>query len=148
QTIFIGWMGIPIVSPAVGRTFSAVSFRRGSRHYNVLTSNGGDVATNDAGAETGNHHRWWNGAVQHLQTVNNNYAAYPSGDSHPTTAGHQKATAEFVPLLNIAYHRWQSDSPPTDSRVYLPIILKQAASQPPAGDSLVQLQDFTLVCGA
>lgn len=112
-------------------------------YYNVLTSNGGDVATNDAGAEAGNHHRWWNGAVQHLQTVNNNYAAYPSGDSHPTTAGHQKATEEFVPLLNVAYHRWQSDSPPTDSRVYLPSILKQAASQPPVGDALVQPEDFT-----
>jgi hypothetical protein len=77
-------------------------------YYNVLTSNGGDADTNDVGQATGNHHRWWSGAVQHVQTVNSNYAAYPSGDSHPTTAGHQKATAEFVPLLNVFYHRWQS----------------------------------------
>jgi len=44
-------------------------------YYNVLTSNGGNVNRNDAGAETGNHHRWWNGAVQHVQPVNNNYSS-------------------------------------------------------------------------
>ncbi len=76
-------------------------------YYNVLTSNGGNANNNDAGAAQGNHHRWWNGQIQHIQTVNNNYAAYPSGDSHPSSAGHQKATAEFVPLLNVFYHRWQ-----------------------------------------
>ena len=34
--------------------------------YNVLTSNGGNADTNDLGQATGNHHRWWNGAVQHM----------------------------------------------------------------------------------
>ncbi|MGC8782250.1 MAG: hypothetical protein ACP5UQ_15420, partial [Anaerolineae bacterium] len=77
-------------------------------YYNALTSNGGDANVNDLGQEAGNHHRWWNGAVQHSQTVNNNYAAYPSGDSHPTTAGHQKATGEFVQLLNVFYNRWRT----------------------------------------
>lgn len=78
--------------------------------YNVLTSNGGDVHTNDLGWETGNHHRWWNGAVQHIQTVSNNFAAYGSAprDSHPTAAGGQKASGEFVPLLNVFYNRWKS----------------------------------------
>jgi hypothetical protein len=33
-------------------------------------------------------------------------SAYPDGDSHPTPAGNQKATAEFVPLLNYYYSRW------------------------------------------
>ncbi|MBN1994770.1 MAG: hypothetical protein JW953_18885 [Anaerolineae bacterium] len=74
--------------------------------YNVLTSNGGDFYTNDAGQENGNHHRIWNGAVQHLQTVGNDLSAYPDGDSHPTPAGNQKATAEFIPLLNYYYNRW------------------------------------------
>jgi hypothetical protein len=74
--------------------------------YNVLTSNGGDEASNDLGQEDGNHHRWWNGAVQHIQTVDNDLAAYPSEDSHPSQAGNQKATAEFVPLLNVFYNRW------------------------------------------
>ncbi len=75
--------------------------------YNVLTSNGGNANTNDLGSATGNHHRWWNGAVQHMKGVNNNYSAYPVGDSHPTAAGNQKASGEFVPLLNVYYHRWK-----------------------------------------
>jgi hypothetical protein len=91
-------------------------------YYNVLTSNGSPGRTdstgtneepNDADWEDGNHHRWWNGAVEHTQTVENDYSAYPSDsswDSHPTTAGHQKATAEFVPLLNVLYNRWQAGS--------------------------------------
>jgi hypothetical protein len=79
--------------------------------YNVLTSNGGDPNTNDAGEEMGNHHRWWTGAVQHAQTVSGNYAAYPGGSgggSHPTAAGNQKASAEFVPLLNVFYNGWKA----------------------------------------
>jgi hypothetical protein len=80
--------------------------------YNVLTSNGGNTDTNDAGWETGNHHRWWNGAIQHIQTVANNMAAYPTGDSHPSQAGNLKATGEFVSLLNVAYNRWKGGTPP------------------------------------
>jgi hypothetical protein len=89
-------------------------------YYNVLTSNGSSGRTdspgtneepNDADREDGNHHRWWNDAVQHVQTVENDFSAYPtdsSWDSHPTTAGHQKATSEFVPLLNVYYNRWRA----------------------------------------
>ncbi len=86
-------------------------------YYNILTSNGGDPDTNDAGQESGNHHRWWNGQVQHIQTVSNNYSAYPTyvgtdwADDHPRTAGHLKATAEFVPLLNYWYNRWKGTVP-------------------------------------
>jgi hypothetical protein len=58
--------------------------------FNVLTSNGGSSETNDVGSETGNHHRWWNNAVQHIQTVDNNLGAY--ADDHPNSAGNQKAT--------------------------------------------------------
>jgi hypothetical protein len=83
--------------------------------YNVLTSNGGNANTNDLGWATGNHHRWWNGAVQHIKGVDNNFAAYGSdGDSHPTATGGQKATGEFVQLLNVFYHRWkESEGTPT-----------------------------------
>ena len=32
---------------------------------------------------------------------------YPSdGDDHPSLAGNRRATAEFVPLLNVFYNRW------------------------------------------
>jgi hypothetical protein len=77
--------------------------------YNVLTSNGGNADTNDFRKRLGNHHRWWNGAVQHQRTVKNNVSAYPSSgvDSHPSAAGNLKATGEFVRLLNVYYHRWQ-----------------------------------------
>ena len=87
--------------------------------YNVLTSNGGDVHTSDAGWETGNHHRWWDGTVQHIQTVNNNFSAYGCDlwDSHPTAAGNQKATEEFVSMLNVFYHRWDGYVPPTSLNV-------------------------------
>ena len=77
--------------------------------FNVLTSNGGSPEVNDAGQESGNHHRWWNGGVQHVQNDSGDTAAYPSDewDSHPTAAGNQKATAEFTDLLNAYYHCWQ-----------------------------------------
>jgi len=82
-------------------------------YYNVLTSNGGNPNTNDLGAaSTGNHHRFRNGAVEHVKYLNNNYAAYSvGGDSHPTAAGQRKATGEFVSLLNVFYHRWQATPP-------------------------------------
>ncbi len=78
--------------------------------YNVLTS-GPSASQNDAGQASGNHHRWWDGAVQHLQEVDNNFLVYPSGDSHPSRAGNEKATAEFVPLLNVFYNRWKASAP-------------------------------------
>gem|GEM_PF-3449445 len=79
--------------------------------YNVLTTNGGSALVNDLNSATGNHHRWWNNAVQHKTDGDNdlspNVLEYPSGDDHPSTAGNLKATAEFLPLLNLAYNRWK-----------------------------------------
>jgi hypothetical protein len=84
--------------------------------YNVLTTNGGDPGTNDLSSQLGDHHRIWNGTVQHISDAGSNVLAYPSagGDDHPSSAGNLKATAEFVPLLNDAYHRWSNDSLPVD----------------------------------
>ena len=64
-------------------------------YFNVLTA-------------TDNHHRWYNGAVQHVINTNYNFPAYPTGewDSHPNTTGQLKATTEFVPLLNYYYNRF------------------------------------------
>ncbi len=64
-------------------------------YYHVLTG-------------AGNHHQWNGQAVEHVQGPPSNTSAYPSGDSHPSSVGDQKATAEFVPLLNYYYHRWQA----------------------------------------
>jgi hypothetical protein len=77
--------------------------------YSVLTTNGGSPDVNDLGVEAGNHHRWWNGAALHRVESGHDVLAYPSapGDDHPSRAGNQKATAELLPLLNVAYHRWR-----------------------------------------
>lgn len=95
-------------------------------YYNVLTTNGGNKDQNDLGAPTGNHHRWLNGAEQHLINAGSNMLAYPTGDDHPSPAGDQKATAEFVTLLNVFYNRWKSDqgSVPLTRAVYLPLIVR------------------------
>lgn len=78
--------------------------------YTVLTSNGGSANTNDLGRSSGNHHRYRDGVVQHIVNQGGNVAAYAvGGDSHPTTAGNQKATGEFLDLLNIAVHCWLGD---------------------------------------
>jgi hypothetical protein len=77
--------------------------------YNVLTSNGGNSNTNDLGWPTGNHHRFRDGEIEHLQTVAYNLAAYATAinDAHPTPAGGQKASGELIPLLNYYYSRWK-----------------------------------------
>ncbi len=64
--------------------------------YNVLT-------------HSSYHHRFYNGDVQHY-FGSRNTLYYPSspGDDHPSVAGSRKATAEFVPLLNVYYHRWKN----------------------------------------
>ena len=76
--------------------------------YNVLTSNGGGDYSSDVGWESGNHHRWHNNAVQHKTDGGSDTLAYPTGDDHPNYVGNQKATAEFVTLLNVAYNRFLS----------------------------------------
>ncbi len=82
--------------------------------FNVLTSNGGSTRTNDPGVNDlgwadGNHHRVRNGVAEHVRSVANDRSAYASApdDSHPTGAGGLKASGEFVPLLNAAWHCWQ-----------------------------------------
>jgi hypothetical protein len=79
--------------------------------YNVLTSNGGSTEASDAGGSAGNHHRYSaeSGAIGYVTGQGGNFAAYGSGDSHPTGAGLQKATDEFVRLLNIDYHAWKGE---------------------------------------
>ena len=65
--------------------------------YNVLTGNDG-------------HHTFENGLEVH-QIAKKDTLKYPSGDDHPSKKGSQKATAEFIPLLNYFYNRWQSETP-------------------------------------
>ncbi|MCF8146343.1 MAG: hypothetical protein K9N21_20750 [Deltaproteobacteria bacterium] len=60
-----------------------------------------------------NHHRYYNGAIQHVTNTAYNFSAYPTDewDSHPNTEGQQKATEEFVPLLNYYYNLFAGGSP-------------------------------------
>ncbi len=88
--------------------------------YNTLTSNSGNPNTNDYGQTAGNHHRYLpaSDSIQHVIGLDNNYSSYAfPGDSHPTAAGNQKAAKEYVPLLNVYYHRWLVQLTP---KVFLP----------------------------
>lgn len=60
--------------------------------YNVLT---------DKNA----HHRIVNGQIEHV-SARSNTLDYPSGDDHPNERGSQKATEEFIPMLNYFYARF------------------------------------------
>jgi hypothetical protein len=79
--------------------------------YNILTTNGGNANTSDLGSATGNHHRWWQGGIQHKTDGDNdpnpNVLEFSSGDDHPSQAGNLKASGEFVTMLNIFYHNWK-----------------------------------------
>jgi hypothetical protein len=80
--------------------------------YGVLTSNQEgegdtcptDYMDSDAGLETGNHHRIWDGQVQHQVAYDQDFSAYCT--NHPKLGGLRKATREFVPLLNAYYNAW------------------------------------------
>jgi len=89
-----------------------------------------------------NHHRFINGQIEHVFTPGRNTAYYASAadDDHPSTTGNRKATAEFVPWLNVIYHRWQSSSPaqPQPAAAAIPPTIE--ANQPsspqlPAGEA-------------
>ncbi|MBN1136543.1 MAG: hypothetical protein JXM73_08150 [Anaerolineae bacterium] len=100
--------------------------------YNVLTSNGGNWYTNDLGWATGNHHRYRDSAVQYITDQGDNTSAYPDDgtNDHPSAAGNQKATGEYVELLNIFYNRWHTPPEPPDNWLYLPLVVKNWAVDP------------------
>ncbi len=96
--------------------------------YNILT-----------GADA--HHRYHSSKIEHtLGSRNTLY--YPSGDDHPSQQGSQKATEEFIPLLNIFYNRWKANAP-----YQAPLAVEGAesgGSEPEAGaPSVSQVQPLT-----
>ena len=65
---------------------------------------------------------------------------------NPSQAGNEKATDEFVDLLNVFYNRWQGSEPPVyDHRFYLPLILKGWMDPPPTPPELIQPGDLAYV---
>lgn len=96
--------------------------------YNVLTG-------------PSNHHRYYEGTIEHVYESGMNASYYPtdSWDDHPNEGGSQKASEEFVPLLNIFYHRWRSGAPaqpPQQSSVEEPE-QEEAEHEEPASDAPV-----------
>ncbi|MFN2146299.1 MAG: hypothetical protein ACK2T7_13175, partial [Anaerolineales bacterium] len=62
-----------------------------------------------------NHHRYNNGQIEHITGAGRDTLYYDSwGDDHPSAEGGQKATQEFIPLLNIAVNRWLATAPGGD----------------------------------
>jgi len=118
--------------------------------YNVLTTNGGDTNTNDLLSSTGNHHRWWQGGIQHKTNGDNdtnpNVLEYASGDDHPSKAGNLKATGEFASILNIFYHNfaYASASPRDFNGDGKPDILWRDSS---SGQNVVWYMDGTTHTG-
>jgi hypothetical protein len=94
--------------------------------YNVLTSA-------DA------HHRYNNGQIEHI-IGGQNTLYYPSGDDHPSEAGSQKATEEFIPLLNVFYHRWKENA--SDRSAPAPATEAPAESQPVPSSGSGWIDDF------
>jgi hypothetical protein len=79
-----------------------------------------------------NHHRFYNGTIEHV-TMGGDTLYYPTnGDEHPNPTGNQKATSEFIPLLNIYYHRWQEEGPPSQPAPTQPPAVEAPATEAPA----------------
>jgi hypothetical protein len=60
-------------------------------------------------SETNSHHRINNGTIEHIYASDfDGVSPYHSSDDHPNSTGNQKATDEFVPLLNYFYNTWKN----------------------------------------
>jgi hypothetical protein len=87
---FNTWLATKWLAGYKGKNVAVFDF------YNVLTG-------------PNNHHRFSKGAIEYITNRGRNTLYYPTnGDDHPSPAGNRKATSEFVPLLNVYYHRWES----------------------------------------
>jgi hypothetical protein len=85
--------------------------------YNILTSPSA-------------HHRYNNGQIEYV-LGGQNTLHYPSGDDHPSEEGSRKATEEFVPMLNIFYHRWKENAPAQSA----PVATTESQAEPQPGPS-------------
>lgn len=82
---------------------------------------------------TGGYHTVSGDAIVHTAGPSN-YLAYPTGDSHPSAVGHQRATANFVPWLNASYRAWKSGTTLTVT----PTLPKAAVSRPTVSTSRIR----------
>jgi len=77
-----------------------------------------------------NHHRFWDGETEHSNNGRNTLF-YPSDDDHPNQTGSRKATSEFMPLLNVFYHRWKMEAPTQPPAQATPEVPMVSETQPP-----------------
>jgi len=96
--------------------------------YNVLTGKDG-------------HHTFEGGQEIH-QVASKDTLAYPSGDDHPSNKGSQKATDEFIPLLNYFYNRWQAENP-----ISLPPINEDSPADSSQAEEFIQRPDRPKLTG-
>lgn len=63
----------------------------------MITSSSGNPNTNDLGEETGNHHRYRNGQVEHKVNLSSDFLAYPSEglENHPLPLATRKPPASL-----------------------------------------------------
>ncbi|MEW5724720.1 MAG: hypothetical protein AB1896_16525 [Thermodesulfobacteriota bacterium] len=122
---FNTWLAQEWLKGHQGRNVAVFDF------YNILT--GKD-----------NHHRFQNGRIEYVTDRGRNTSAYPtdSGDDHPNPAGNKKATAEFVPLLNVFYHLWAATAPAAVPTAPTPPAAAPAPPTPPAAAPGDLLEDF------
>ena len=74
-----------------------------------------------------NHHRYQNGSIEYIISSGNGSLYYDSaGDDHPNNTGNQKATGEFIPMLNIFYNNWIAGG----GQVQAPVTEEQEPSEP------------------
>jgi len=79
------------------------------------------------------HHRVNNGQIEHMIGQSNTlYYPTSDGDDHPSVDGSRKATEEFVPMLNVFYHRWKGSTTALQTTPE-PVSTTQVESQPEAG---------------
>jgi hypothetical protein len=126
--------------------------------FNVLTTNGGDPDTNDYGWSTGNHHRVVTTTIPVTieHTTNGDDDASPgileyptNGDDHPNPVGNQKATGEFVPLLNVYYNCWKHGECREDATAWISVTAATGVASVCPGEtatytlSVTASEDFT-----
>jgi len=59
-------------------------------------------------SETDSHHRINNNSVEYVYSAAyDGTSPYHNGDNHPNSTGNQKASTEYVSLLNYYYNRWK-----------------------------------------
>jgi hypothetical protein len=103
--------------------------------YNILTG-------------ANNHHRYTNGKVEWINNQGGNTSYYPSspGDDHPNVVGSQKATDEFLPLLNLWYHQWIANVPPTPINPQPTVEQEEQPTQTqPSGETSGEIQGNTII---